>query len=167
MSGEGPLDDIINELENFQEETQERREESSSTADDTASSRSSRPRRSGSPPPESTLPEITAEELLRRPHSYRGFSPQLIDAVIDTENKTEARRVLQFIEDGRWDDMLADLHTAYVPLDPDEREMFWKRNPGLLSWVGAWARANDLIDTRGDRPAGVENPHPVDPRDDG
>lgn len=112
-------------------------------------------RRAGSPPPLEELPDVTPQELRRRGHSYRNFEPEDVDAIIDSEGDAAAREFLDFIESGRWAPLLRALHKAYIPLDTDEQNTLWRRNPDLLSWAGVWARANDQYDPRNDRPDDV------------
>lgn len=118
-------------------------------------------------PPESMIPTVTNRELRRRGHSYRNFEPLEIHGVIETEDRQAARAALQFIEAGRWNDMLAEVHNTYHPLDgsggrrSNERERMWRRHPQMLHWVGAWARANHQTNPLRDKPADIPHP-PVD-----
>lgn len=101
---------------------------------------------------------VDLQTVERKPHSYRNWDPDLIARIVFQEGKAEARRYLNFIEAGRFERMLANIHKMYIPLDPDERETFWERNPGVMVWVHVWAIANDQRTPRDGAPDGVELP---------
>jgi len=157
----GVLDQIEDEIESLTE-TDPDPIETDPPESDTAGLESDRV--GDAPPPMDVLPDVTSEELRRRPHSYRGFEPREFDTVIDREGVEAAREALGRVEAGRWEEMLKAVHDAYVPLDGErgkrsnERAQMWRRNPGLLHWVGVWARMNYLSDPRADKPDDVGYP---------
>lgn len=94
---------------------------------------------------------------ISRGHSWRGWEPaELRQKVQEGEmTKTELRETLKFIEGGRFEPMLEATHKFYIPLDPDERKEFWRRNPDLMRWVNVWAIANTLNRATTHKPKGV------------
>lgn len=53
--------------------------------------------------------------------------------------------ILPRIEGSRFNKMLKRLMDFYAPLDPDERKMFSKQNPGLVMWVSVYGESQHLI----------------------
>lgn len=157
----GVLDEIEDEIDSLTERDPDPIE-TDPPESDTAGLESDRV--GDAPPPMDVLPDVTSEELLRRPHSYREYEPREFDTVIDREGVEAAREALDRVEAGRWAEMLKGVHDAYVPLDgargrrSNERARMWRNNPGLLHWVGVWARANFLSDPRADKPDDVGYP---------
>lgn len=87
-----------------------------------------------------------------RGHSWRNFEPEEFRRVIlaaeDQDNlaRHEAglREALQYIEDGRFEEMLAETHDFIWPLDRDELQEWADRNPDMAKWVHIYARLNHL-----------------------
>jgi len=68
-----------------------------------------------------------------------------IDFPTDFTTKEIVRELLERIEAGRFLPMLADGMTFFSPLDPDERRMFSRRNPGVMMWISVYGESNHLI----------------------
>jgi len=101
---------------------------------------------------------VDMEEIGARPHSYRNWDPDEIARIAFQEGEYTAREWLQYIEAGRFNEMLEAIHKMYVPLDADERETFWKRNPSVMVWVHVWAILNAQLSPRAAAPDDVELP---------
>lgn len=84
------------------------------------------------------------ESLKTRRRSYRNFTPHEIRQIL-TNGNFEAREVLGRIESGRFDPVLGRGHKFFAPLDPDERRLFARRNPGMMEWISVWGAAQHLI----------------------
>ncbi len=87
-------------------------------------------------------------EIRRRPHSYRNYSPdefhRLIDETEDRGELIQLRKEFEVIEAARFEDLLSTFHNFYWRLDKDERELFARRNPGMIEWVNVYARLDHL-----------------------
>jgi hypothetical protein len=94
---------------------------------------------------EATSKRQLPQDVQFRPHSYREWSPE---EFLEWQNQgippAELRDEMRFIESGRMDNMLKALHKFWIPLDPDEKETFSQRNPGLMQWLEAWASLEGL-----------------------
>lgn len=86
----------------------------------------------------------TLDELRRRGHSYRNFDPYEVANLMDESGRGEGRQFLGWVESGRMQPMLKATFDFYVPLDPDERKMFWRRNPDLMRWTVVYAISEHL-----------------------
>jgi len=64
---------------------------------------------------------------------------------IDADAKEVSRELLGRVEAGRFEPMLSELMTFFSRLDPDERRMFSRRNPGLIMWLSVYGESNHLI----------------------
>jgi hypothetical protein len=64
---------------------------------------------------------------------------------IDADSKEVSRELLGRVEAGRFEPMLSELMTFFSRLDPDERRMFSRRNPGLIMWLSVYGESNHLI----------------------
>lgn len=89
--------------------------------------------------------------LERRGHSYRNYNPHEFieysldeEGNLDFEKQREARNVLKRMEGGRWHPMLDKASIMFAALDPDEKEMWADRNPGIMVWVGVLGFLEDL-----------------------
>lgn len=85
--------------------------------------------------------EELKREITRRPHSYRHYEPEEFIALAEQGERGFARQELDVIESGRFSDMLSEAHSFWWPLDQDEKEEFYSKNPGLVRWIEAWAAA--------------------------
>lgn len=76
-------------------------------------------------------------------HSYRHYSPEYFQKLIDQaeteEDERELRATLHHVEDGRFYDMLDAVHRMVFALDPDEREDFFDSNPRMKTWINIYA----------------------------
>jgi len=99
------------------------------------------------------------EDAQTRRRSYRNWSPyEFIDlwenrlprGEVDPNDPEEysgpaVREVFDRIEDGRMAEAADEAMTFFAPLDPDERVLFARRNPGMLMWGSVYGRMNHLI----------------------
>lgn len=119
--------------------------------------------------------ETLLKDLYTRRRSYREFTPGEMMEVADQEfeiTQGQARELNLFtpetreeidwpieesgrllvrtgiiprIEDGRFQPLLRATHKFITRLDPDEKETFARRNPGIIMWVSAWAYSEHQI----------------------
>lgn len=87
---------------------------------------------------------VTAQELVLKPHSYRGFEPEMFLSAKEESGGREARAALQRVEGGRFEPFLASLSKFFDRLDRDEQILFTKRNPGIVLWIDAWQRLEEF-----------------------
>lgn len=94
---------------------------------------------------EAKQPKELLRDIALRGHSYRNYDPEefllLSNAGI---NKGTLRTELDVIEDGRFNEMLNEAYNFWIPLDPDEKEMFAERNPDLLDWLEVYATLEEV-----------------------
>ena len=114
-------------------------------------------------------------DMASRRRSYRNWTPQEFQEVLDMEvielsrglareidyqnaeirenidfphevpAKEVVRQLLSRVEGGRFQEMLSEMMSFYAPLDPDERRMFSRRNPGLTMWLSVFGESEHLI----------------------
>lgn len=70
---------------------------------------------------------------------------QEIDTPVEVDGKTVGRALFDRIEAGRFEPVASNAHTFFAPLDPDERRLFARRNPGMTEWLSIWGFLQDLI----------------------
>lgn len=87
---------------------------------------------------------LTLRDIQKRGHSLRNFKPEDFRRVARTQNKHKARQALRFVEDGRFEPVLATTQRLFRALDADEREAFAVANPGLMEWVNVWGFLEDV-----------------------
>lgn len=94
---------------------------------------------------EDKSPQEKMVELSLRPHSYRGYEPdEFIRLLNSGVEKRELRKELGAIEAGRFKDMLEEAYDFWIPLDLDEQETFYERNPDLVRWLEVYAATEEL-----------------------
>jgi hypothetical protein len=76
---------------------------------------------------------------------YTAEAREDIDSAIEVAGRQVSRKLLERVEAGRFEPVLSEAHNFFSPLDPDERRMFARRNPGLLMWVSAYGFSHHLI----------------------
>lgn len=87
--------------------------------------------------------DLTARDLVDRPHSWREFEPREFVAVADNQSKSKARRALKRVEAGRFYEALNETHRFFAALDADEKRDWADANPDMATWIGAWGYVND------------------------
>lgn len=94
------------------------------------------------------MPISSISELTRRSHSLRNFeAEEFIQAwnMAETEGeRQQVRAAMDFIEAGRFSDMLRQTFSMMVHLDLDELEQFAEDNPWLIRWVQVWATIEEV-----------------------
>lgn len=95
--------------------------------------------------------EQNSTPLDRRGHSYRNYKPKDFieyaigdDNGLDEEKYVEARMVLRRMEGRRFHPMLDKISMMFSRLDPDEKKMFARKNPGLTKWIGVYGFLEEL-----------------------
>ena len=99
---------------------------------------------------ERDLEPLTYREFTKGKHSYRGYSPRMVERLIDTvgiegfEGDTDVTAIdgIRYMESGRWADALEETSQMFNRLDDDERKLFTQRNPDLVEWVTVYDEAN-------------------------
>lgn len=90
-------------------------------------------------------PDELFQDITWRPHSWRNYEPDEFIQLLESDyNKGEIRTELGVIESGRFKDMLKEAYNFFGPLDQDEKEEFYRRNPDLVRWLEVYARSEDL-----------------------
>lgn len=81
--------------------------------------------------------------LPERGHSYRNYTPEEFfeysldeEGNLDESRYMEARKTFRRMEGGRFHPMVDKVSLMFSKLDPDEKELFAEKNPGLIKWVG-------------------------------
>jgi len=75
-------------------------------------------------------------------HSYRNFSPVDVANLIYATDRLAGRKVLNYIESGRFEPALDRSHNMIVRMDLDEIRDYWRGSPEWTRWVSVWAVAN-------------------------
>lgn len=77
------------------------------------------------------------------------YTPEIREKIedypVEEEGQLVARAILERIEAGRFEPMLSKGFYFFGALDPDERRMFGRRNPGLVMWISAYGESNHLL----------------------
>jgi len=75
-------------------------------------------------------------------HSYRNFTPVQVANLIYETDRLTGRKVLNYIESGRFEPALDESHAMFSLLDLDEQQDYWRGSPEWTRWVSVWALAN-------------------------
>jgi len=67
----------------------------------------------------------------------------------DEPGRYLVRTLLDRVEAGRFNEVAAAFQKHYRMLDPDERRMMERRNPGLSTWMVAWGASEHVTDLGG------------------
>lgn len=80
------------------------------------------------------------EEFISRGHSWRNFEAEEFaeawEEAESREEEIEIREAFEFIEDGRFAEMVDASYEFFLRLDPDERRKWAEENEELIEWVG-------------------------------
>jgi len=95
-------------------------------------------------------------DLTTRPHSYRGYEPEeFMNLLEEGVSKSDLRTELKVIESRRFYDMLKETYDFWVPLDLDEKELFYSRSKHIVEWLEVYATLEDLRRPSEDVPVSV------------
>ena len=84
------------------------------------------------------------QEFTRGGHSYRGYTPEMVEELLADTDRDTALSGVEFIESGRWADALEATSEMFFKLDRDEKELFTARNPDVVEWTAVWQEVNGL-----------------------
>jgi len=88
-------------------------------------------------------------------HSYRNFSPAEVANLIRATDRATGRKVLNYIESGRFEPALERSHNVYALLDLDEQQDYWRGSPEWTRWMSVWAFANWMLNPVKALPNGI------------
>lgn len=88
---------------------------------------------------------VTEQDLALKSHSYRNWEPHLfIEGIEDGIGEGVLLGHLKRIEGGRFEPMLRETSEFFGKLDRDEMDLFTRRNPDLVRWMGVWNRLEEF-----------------------